>query len=140
VVNDWYITAYEPIFDESKKVIGALYVGIPEQRAVALKTAIKSIKIGKTGYAFIMDSSGRLVVHPAKEGETILEAKDSTGFEYIKEMIRLAPQLRETEVGTLRYPGPMWSWGVRPRMKINKYLYFGLGLDHRGGQLRRGNL
>ncbi|HEX7371744.1 MAG TPA: Cache 3/Cache 2 fusion domain-containing protein, partial [Thermodesulfobacteriota bacterium] len=125
VVNDWYITAYEPIFDESKKVIGALYVGIPEQRAVALKTAIKSIKIGKTGYAFIMDSSGRLVVHPAKEGETILEAKDSTGFEYIKEIVRLAPQLGETEVGTLRYPWANVELGESvPRMKINKYLYF----------------
>lgn len=125
VVNDWYITAYEPIFDENKKVIGALYVGIPEQRAVTLKTAIKSIKIGKTGYAFIMDSSGRLVVHPAKEGEIILEAKDSTGFEYIKEMIRLAPQLGETEVGTLRYPWANVELGESvPRMKINKYLYF----------------
>jgi len=125
VVNDWYITAYEPIFDESKKVIGALYVGTPEQRAVALKTAIKSIKIGKTGYAFIMDSSGRLVVHPAKEGETILEAKDSTGFEYIKEMIRLAPQLEEKEVGTLRYPWANVELGESvPRIKINKYVYF----------------
>jgi PAS domain S-box-containing protein len=125
VVNDWYITAYEPIFDERKEVIGALYVGVPEKRAVALKTAIKSTKIGKTGYAFIMDSSGSLVVHPAKEGETILEVKDSAGFEYIKEMIRLAPQLGETEVGTLRYPWANVELGEStPRMKINKYLYF----------------
>ncbi len=125
VVNDWYITAYEPIFDEHKKVIGALYVGIPEQRAVTLETAIKSIKIGKTGYAFIMDSSGRLVVHPAKEGETILEAKDSSGFEYIKEMIRRARKLGEGEVGTLRYPWANVELGESvPRMKINKYVYF----------------
>ena len=125
VVNDWYITAYEPIFDARKEVIGALYVGVPEQRAVALKTAIKATKIGKTGYAFIMDSSGRLVVHPAKEGETILDAKDSAGFEYIKEMIRLAPLLKENEVGTLRYPWVNVELGESaPRMKINKYLYF----------------
>jgi PAS domain S-box-containing protein len=72
-----------------------------------------------------MDSSGRLVVHPAKEGETILEAKDSTGFEYIKEIVRLAPQLVETEVGTLRYPWANVELGESvPRMKINKYLYF----------------
>jgi PAS domain S-box-containing protein len=125
VVNDWYITAYEPIFDEHKKVIGALYVGIPEQRAVTLKRAIKSIKIGKTGYVFIMDSSGRLVVHPAKEGETILEAKDSRGFEYIKEMIRQARHLGEGEVGTLRYPWANTELGESvPRMKINKFVYF----------------
>ncbi|NWF56118.1 MAG: Cache 3/Cache 2 fusion domain-containing protein [Syntrophaceae bacterium] len=125
VVNDWYITAYEPILDEKKEVIGALYVGVPEQRAVALKTAIKTIKIGKTGYAFIMDSSGRLVVHPAKEGETILGAKDSSGFEYIKEMVRVAPLLKENEVATLRYPWVNVELGeTAPRMKINKYLYF----------------
>ncbi|MCD6385053.1 cache domain-containing protein [Candidatus Sumerlaeota bacterium] len=28
VVNDWYITAYEPIYDLQKKIIGILYVGI----------------------------------------------------------------------------------------------------------------
>lgn len=30
VVNDWYITAYEPIRDPSDKIIGALYVGLLE--------------------------------------------------------------------------------------------------------------
>ena len=125
VVDDWYITAYAPIFDESKKVIGALYVGIPERGAVALKGAIKSIKIGKTGYAYIIDSSGRLVVHPAKEGETILEDRDSTGFQYIKEMIRRAPQLGPKQVGTIRYPWANAELGESvPRMKINKYVYF----------------
>jgi len=125
VVNDWYITAYEPILNEKREIIGALYVGIPEQRALALKTAIKSIKIGKTGYAFIMDSSGRLVVHPAKEGEIILDSRDSTGFEYIREMVRKAPLLKDHEVGTLRYPWANIELGeTTPRMKINKYQYF----------------
>jgi PAS domain S-box-containing protein len=125
VVNDWYITAYEPIFDGSRRIIGALYVGTPEQKALTIRTAIKSIKIGKTGYAFIMDSSGRLVVHPAKEGEAILEAKDSAGSEYIKEMVRLAPLLKEKEVGTLRYPWANVELGEKAtRMKINKYQYF----------------
>jgi PAS domain S-box-containing protein len=125
VVNDWYITAYEPIWNGRREVIGALYVGMPEQRAVTLRTAIKSIKIGKTGYAYILDSSGRLVVHPAKEGENILEARDSAGFQYIKEMIRRAPLLRENEVGTLRYPWANVELGeIHPRMKINKYQYF----------------
>ena len=124
VVNDWYITAYEPIM-KGKEVIGALYVGIPEHGALALRAAIKSIKIGKTGYAFIMDSSGKLVVHPAKEGESILEARDSSGFEYIKEIVRRAPLLKEDEVGTLRYPWADIELGeTHPRMKINKYQYF----------------
>ena len=28
VVNDWYITAYEPIRDPRQRIIGALYVGL----------------------------------------------------------------------------------------------------------------
>ena len=31
VVNDWYITAYEPIFDLKNNIIGSLYVGILEK-------------------------------------------------------------------------------------------------------------
>jgi methyl-accepting chemotaxis protein len=37
VVNDWYITAYEPIYDINHKVIGVLYVGTPEAPFVEIK-------------------------------------------------------------------------------------------------------
>ncbi|MGD0625374.1 MAG: Cache 3/Cache 2 fusion domain-containing protein [Thermodesulfobacteriota bacterium] len=125
VVNAWYITAYEPIRNQRHEIIGALYVGIPEQSALSLREAVKSIKIGKTGYAYIIDSSGSLVVHPAKEGENILGAKDSTGFEYIREITSKASLLKENEVGTIRYPWANVELGeTSPRMKINKYEYF----------------
>ena len=125
VVNAWYITAYEPIFDSHRRVIGALYVGIPEQSALSLQNAIRSIKIGKTGYAYIMDSMGNLVVHPAKEGENILGAKDSSEKEYIREIVREAHHLRENEVGTIRYLWVNPELGeTHPRMKINKFEYF----------------
>ncbi|MDI6755515.1 MAG: Cache 3/Cache 2 fusion domain-containing protein [Thermodesulfobacteriota bacterium] len=125
VVNAWYITIYEPILNRRGEVIGALYVGIPEQSAISLKSAVKSIKIGKTGYAYIMDGSGNLVVHPAKEGENILRARDSTGFEHMQEIARKAPLLKEDEVGTIHYPWVNVELGeTTPRTKINKYQYF----------------
>ena len=38
VVNDWYISAYEPIHDLGGKIIGILYVGILEQRYTDIKS------------------------------------------------------------------------------------------------------
>jgi two-component system NtrC family sensor kinase len=40
VVNDWYFSAYEPIFDLNGGVIGSLYVGMREQPNLALKKKI----------------------------------------------------------------------------------------------------
>jgi len=37
VVNDWYITAYEPIRNIREEIIGILYVGVQEQKYVDIK-------------------------------------------------------------------------------------------------------
>ncbi len=37
VVDDWYITAYEPIRDIQNKIVGILYVGLLESRYAAMK-------------------------------------------------------------------------------------------------------
>ncbi|GMU20538.1 MAG: hypothetical protein AMXMBFR13_06350 [Phycisphaerae bacterium] len=39
-VNDWYITAYEPIRDPNDRVIGALYVGVLQEPFTRTRTAI----------------------------------------------------------------------------------------------------
>ncbi len=46
VVNNWYLTAYEPIFDNRGTAIGALYVGLLEKPFVALKTRSYLILLG----------------------------------------------------------------------------------------------
>jgi two-component system NtrC family sensor kinase len=46
VVNDWYMTAYEPIRDIEGKVIGILYVGLLEQKYVDLKKQTLWIFLG----------------------------------------------------------------------------------------------
>ncbi len=125
VVDDWYITAYEPIKGRSGEVIGALYVGVREQSAHSMKSEIKDIKVGETGYVYIMDSQGVLKIHPAKEGEKIIDSKDSSGFEYIRAMLRDVASRPEGEVGTIRYPWVNPELGeTRPRQKMNKYVYF----------------
>ncbi len=37
VVDDWYITAYEPIFDIEGKIVGILYVGMMENKYALMK-------------------------------------------------------------------------------------------------------
>ncbi len=97
------ITAYEPVRDRQGSVIGALFVGVDISADMAiLKDKIRALKVGDTGYFYVLDgrpgkSLGTLLVHPAKEGQNILEAKDSDGKTFIREML-------EKRQGVIRYP------------------------------------
>lgn len=76
VVNDWYITAYEPIIINDQTA-GILYVGNKEKDLQKLREILYSLKIGKTGYPFVFDKNGLMLIHPYIEGENW---KDSTLF------------------------------------------------------------
>jgi len=125
VVDDWYITAYEPLKSKDGSVMGALYVGVKEQSAHSFKGEIKSIRVKDTGYVYIMDSSGNLKIHPAREGGNIIDSKDSSGQEYIRDMIKDVLARPEGEIGTIRYPWVNPELGeTKPRVKMLKYIYF----------------
>ena len=68
VVNDWYITAYEPIIANGE-VIGMLYVGDKEKELDKLRGILLSLKIGKSGFPFVMDDQGTFIIHPTLQGE-----------------------------------------------------------------------
>lgn len=68
VVNDWYVTAYEPIV-YNNKVIGMLYTGDKEKDINVLRNVLLKLTIGKSGYPFVFDKSGLLMIHPTREGE-----------------------------------------------------------------------
>ncbi|GAB7027587.1 cache domain-containing protein [Geotalea toluenoxydans] len=88
-----------------------------EKRAFAeLKAKIKAKQVGKTGYIFCMDSKGDFTVHPGGEGRNFLDAKDSDGNEFIREMC-------VNKTGWIRYPWKNAGDSV-PRMKIVRYEYF----------------
>ncbi len=40
VVNDWYLSAYDPIRDPSDKVVGIIYVGLLEKKYLAYKSSL----------------------------------------------------------------------------------------------------
>lgn len=96
-----------------------------DQAVNSMKGEIKGLRVGKTGYAYIIDGKGDLIIHPAKEGTNIFHSKDSSGFEYIRAMIENALSLSEGELGTIRYQWINPELGeTKPRQKINKYIYF----------------
>jgi PAS domain S-box-containing protein len=110
---------------KKSKTVGVLSTGLREKIAQSLKDEIKNIKVGKTGYVYIINSKGTLILHPAEEGKNILHSRDSAGFEYIRAMIKNALALGEGKVGTIRYPWVNPELGEKkPRQKIVKYIYF----------------
>ncbi|WP_343729453.1 Cache 3/Cache 2 fusion domain-containing protein [Duganella sp.] len=88
-----FITQYDPIKDGSGKVIGVLFIGLDISKNMAmLKEKIKAIKIGDTGYIYVVNAApgknqGVQLVHPTKEGENVLELKSADGRAFIKEML-----------------------------------------------------
>lgn len=80
VVNDWYITAYEPIHTNGK-IAGMLYVGNKEKDLQRLREIIYSLKIGESGYPFVFDQDGTMIMHPTIEGQ---HWADSLLFKQVK--------------------------------------------------------
>ena len=113
-----FMTDYEPIRDAAGKVIGILYVGLDvDANVAALRARIKKMKVGDTGYYFVLDATpgktqGDLIVHPVKEGKNILASRDADGHEFIKEMM-------EKKEGLVTYPWQNAESGeTSPRTKV----------------------
>jgi len=98
-----YMTAYDPIRGRDGETIGALFVGFDiTEDMKKLSDAIKAIKIGENGYIFVINEAegqnrGSAIIHPSMEAKNILDAKDTEGREFIKEMI-------ESKEGITKYP------------------------------------
>ncbi|MBF0226770.1 MAG: cache domain-containing protein [Desulfobacterales bacterium] len=59
--------------------------------------AVLSIRFGKTGYPYIIDSKGTLILHPKLRGSNIINSKDANGRMFIKEIC-------EKKQGIIIYP------------------------------------
>ena len=125
VVNNWFIAAYEPFRDAGNKIIGMLYVGIPIDSVKSLRQSIMEIQVGKTGYAWVLDSKGYYVISKdgKRDGEDISAAKDDDGNLFVMEMVNKARALKPGEIGEQKYP---WKNLGEPnaRMKVSRFIYF----------------
>jgi len=129
VVNTWYVSAYEPLWDEQGKVIGALYTGIKQENATPLRQAILRTKISTTGYVYVLGGKGLQQGHYTiskdgqRDGEDIWKSIDNSGRFFIQSIVTKAVGLRAGEFATERYP---WKnlGESEPRWKIVRFAYY----------------
>jgi len=125
VVDRWYLTTYEPIYNKDKYIVGMLYVGIPQESVKSMRQAIYDIEIGDTGYLYVLDSQGHYVIsqNGTRDGEDISQAKDPDGNLFIQDIVSVATALKPGKIGEIRYP---WQNPGDPkaRMKIARLMYF----------------
>jgi methyl-accepting chemotaxis protein len=73
VVNDWYLTAYEPIMINGE-IKGMLFVGVKEKDYAMIKEIFAGKTYYSTGYPFIVGETGDFIVHPTHEGQNYAHA------------------------------------------------------------------
>ncbi len=118
-----YITRYEPVRGAEGKVIGLLFVGLDFTAHLdQLKDTIRRMKIGETGYFYVMDSRpgeayGTFLVHPTSEGKSMLDTRDADGSEFLREIV-------DRKEGVIRYPWINAALGeTAPRPKIATFAH-----------------
>ncbi len=86
VFGKWILTGYRPLYDIKKNVVGALYVGQSDNLHSAIREQLLSLKVGEGSYFYVIDTVGKLIIHPKLEGSNIWESKDDNGRFYIQEI------------------------------------------------------
>ncbi|MCE5219810.1 MAG: Cache 3/Cache 2 fusion domain-containing protein [Clostridium sp.] len=98
-----YITRIKPLLDKDNKVIGA--IGIANKILNEyLEETLSNIKLGKTGYAYVLDSKGNVIIHTYDKGKNISD------YDFVQKM-------HNAKNGTIEYNYN----GIK---KIGYYQYF----------------
>jgi len=127
VVDRWYVTVYEPIRDKTGKVIGMLYAGVPRDSDDKIRKAIMDIKIGKSGYVFVVGGKGNMrgvyIISKdgERDGENIWETKDANGKYIIQEIVNTALKQAPGKFELIRY---WWKNPEDPKPR-EKFAYVG---------------
>ncbi len=112
VVNAWYVTAYDPIFDKSGKVIGMLYTGVRQESVDTVRESIRGFRVGQTGRVFVIgtkgDQRGKMIIsgNSEQEGANLWESTDAEGNPYVQQIVEKAVQLNQNEADLVRYHLP----------------------------------
>lgn len=72
ILDEPYITRYEPMFDEGGAVVGAFYVGYKVDMKV-LRDAVQNTRQLKSGFAVVLDDHNQIRFHSAHVSQALAE-------------------------------------------------------------------
>jgi len=107
VVNAWYLTAYEPIRINGQ-VRGILYVGVREKDMQELRDLFYKKTYYETGYPYLFDKEGDVIIHPDSETEGINISQE----DFYKSIVN-----EEDGQGKIRY-----NWEGQSKYQYYKYV------------------
>ena len=130
ILNGWHFSACSAIVDKDGKIIGMLTTGPLYQTPDSLRQAIIDMKVGKTGYVFVLGGKypfhrGHYVISRdgQRDGENLWDSKDAEGRYFVHDIVNKAVKLKKNEVAYDRYP---WKnpGEASPRWKAVALTYF----------------
>ncbi len=126
----WIVTNASPIYDAQGRFLGVVAQDLPKSELVNIAL---NVKVGKTGYGFLIDSEGDVVTHPRykqveekQERVNLLEEVNSSLRPVLERMIsgerglgRYVEQGEQQLIAFAPIEGPGWHLGVVvPRSEI----------------------
>ena len=109
VVDAWYLTAYEPLRDAAGGVGGMLFVGIRQDGLENIRKAVSEMRLGSTGDVVVLGGKGKqrgayiLSADGKHDGESLWEAKDTSGESFIQDIVARAVAPGHDESGLTEY-------------------------------------
>jgi methyl-accepting chemotaxis protein len=130
LADGWHFTACKGIADKEGRIIGMLFTEAPFQTPASLRQAIMDMKVGKSGYVYVMGGKhafhrGHYIISKGgeRDGENLWNAKSSDGKYFVRSMVEKTIQLKKHEVAYDRY-----AWKNKedeaPRWKVAALTYF----------------
>lgn len=118
VLNESFVTVYEPLYNENQEMIGALYVGVRMDEIRSLRQAIQETRVGENGSVYVLRGSGtnqgQALIPPShlNSEEMGWEAQDADGRYIYREIVTAGRNLSRNESATVRYRWPNGESGL----------------------------
>ncbi len=107
VVDEWYLTAQEPI-RKNGKIVGMMGVGVPEKDLAGLREIFYEKTYFDNGYPYLVNEDGDVIIHPDSE----TEGTNIEGEEFMQQMVA-----DEDGQGKIHY-----QWEGRSKFQYYQYV------------------